>query len=173
MIGAFSKREVEPLYQWRNDYGETWRLLSSKDWRAKKKLSAIWKVLFVAICVPAESSLRVQGELLRSLVQVVRLVEGGNLQFLLPKVALPSKLFARATWGPIKGGLQSFCHDPTWRELLQRAHKSMHIFSLLLIIRVNEIHCPMCLTNNALEQYALNKRCALIRRALNNQTLRY
>ena len=68
----------------------------------------------MAIRVPAENGLRVQGEVSRSLVQVVRLVESGNLQFLFPRVALPSaKLFARATWGPVKGGLQSFCHDPT------------------------------------------------------------
>ena len=66
----------------------------------------------MAIRVPAENDLRVQGELSRSLVQVVRLVEGGNLQFLFPRVALTSKLFARATWGHVKGGLQN-CHDPT------------------------------------------------------------
>ena len=55
----------------------------------------------MAIRVPAENSLGVQGELSRSLVQVVRQVEGGKLQFLFPRVALPSKLFACATWGPV------------------------------------------------------------------------
>ena len=171
MIGAFSKRGVEPFYQWRNNYGEPWRrLLSSEDWWRAKKLSAIWRTLFVAICVPAENGLRVQGELSRRLVQVVRLVESGNLQFLFPRVALPSKLFARATWGPIKGGLQSFCHDPTWSTQRELLHTSRSViftyvtccsecaracapmlkkyFSLLLIIRVNEIHYPMHLTNN-------------------------
>ena len=67
----------------------------------------------VPVRVPVENGLVVQGELSHSLVQVVRLVEGNKLQFLLLTVALPSNLFARATWGPIKGGLQSFCHDPT------------------------------------------------------------
>ena len=57
--------------------------------------------LFVTIRVPAENGLGVQRELSRSLVQVVRMVEGGKLQFLFPRVALPSKLFACATWGPV------------------------------------------------------------------------
>ena len=64
----------------------------------------------MAICVPVENSLHVQGELSCSLVQVLRLVEDNNLQFLFPRVAL---LFAHTTWGLIKGGLQSFCHDLT------------------------------------------------------------
>ena len=71
-------------------------------------------------CLPVrmtvENGLGIQGELSSCVtdwlnVQVVRLVEGDNLQFLLPRVALPSKLFARATRGPVKGGFQS-CHDP-------------------------------------------------------------
>ena len=118
MIGTFSQWGVEPFYQWHNNYGDKWRLLSSEDWRT----------LFVAIRVAAKNGLRVQGEFSHSLVQVVRLVESGNLQFLFPRVALPSKLFAHATWGPVKGGLQSFCNDPTWstqREKLQKAYESM------------------------------------------------
>ena len=146
-------------------------------WQAKKKLSAIPCCCYISTCIsclpvcePAENGLGVQGELSRNLVQVVRLVKSDNLQFFLSRVALPSKLFARATWGPAKGGLQSFCHDPIWstqRELLltsqsviftsllaaASARRSIcsnnnnNKFSLLLIIRVNEIHCPMCLTN--------------------------
>ena len=76
-------------------------------------LESVVRVHHIYKKVPAENSLGVQGELLCSLVQVVRLVEGDNFQFLLLRVALPLKLFTRATWGPVKGGLQSFCHYPT------------------------------------------------------------
>ena len=46
-------------------------------------------------------------KLSRSLVQVVQLVESGNLHFFLLRLVLPSKLFARATWGPVKGGCRA------------------------------------------------------------------
>ena len=150
MIGAFSKRGVEPFI---SDVIITWR----RDDFYQVKMASQEAVYYLERCSWCWALLRVVAfvwELSCSLVQVVRLVEDDNLQFLLPRVALPSKLFARATWGPIKGGLQSLpwsnlihtkrtthlskCHLHT-RYLLQRVCKSMHnFFSQLLIIRVNE-----------------------------------
>ena len=51
--------------------------------------------------VPVENGLGVLGELSCSLVQVVRLVEGNDLQFLLLRVALPSKLFTCTTFAEL------------------------------------------------------------------------
>ena len=113
----------------------------------------------------------------------MRLVEGDNLQFLLPRVALPSKLYARATWCPVKGGLQNFQLDPHEENYFSPLKVSFSHTLIVLaseivsmrsnnkiftvvnnIIRVNKIHCPMRLTmSEPLARYALNKIYALIR----------
>ena len=65
----------------------------------------------MVIRVPAENGLDVVRENFRA---VWYKLCDDNLQFLLSRVHnLPSKLFSRDTWGPVKGDLQSFCHDPT------------------------------------------------------------
>ena len=73
-------------------------MTTSEDGKPRRlKLSAIWRALFVAICVPAENGLGVQEELSHSLVQVVCLVE--------PPVSSPESSIAFQSFLPAPFGV--------------------------------------------------------------------